>query len=240
LIEVKMVKITAKRTEKIQPTKVDNDLLFRVGQIMHSECPENQKTSIMINADSKDIESDNFEEIKGIEIPADTYFIHMAICPEDIDLPWENPIDISIDSKFPIKNSRIRVRGNDETWVQGVSDRIVKEFSRKKLMHRPIAEYEFIRLTTSIGSSALLMTVLGLALLRFLVPSSVVTAFVAILFYVVVIGLKRFFDWLFPYFEIDNDAFKPRKFRRIALSLIWGSGFVGIIIEMALRYVGLG
>jgi hypothetical protein len=239
-LEAIMVKITEKRTEKIKPTKIDNDLLFRLGGILNSECADNQKVFVTINADCKDIECENHLELKDIEIPADTYFVHMGVTPEDEDLSWENPIDISIDMKFPIKNSKISVRGNKEALVRGISATIVKELNRKKLMHRYFAQYSFLRLATSIGSSVLLMTVLGLALLRFSINPSYVSLFLAALFYVVVVLLNHFFTWVFPYFEIDNDDFKPRKFRKAALGLLWGSGFLGIVIEIALKSLGIG
>ena len=108
-----MVKITDKRTEKIQPTKIDSDLLFSVGKIMQEACPKGFKISVVINSDSKDIETETCEELRNLEIPADTYFVQLSIDNESTSLPWENPVDITMDMRFPKKNSRIRVRGND-------------------------------------------------------------------------------------------------------------------------------
>jgi hypothetical protein len=231
-----MVKITEKRTEKIQPTKIDNDLLFNVGEIMNEVCPPSFKVSFVINADSKDIESEDYKELKNLQIPVDTYFVHMAIDSESSSVPWKNPIDVSIDTKFPLKNSRIRLRGNDPTWVIGAALRLTEQFERKKLSYRHFARSEALRSVASFISSLLLMTALGLALLRLPIEPIYVFFTFIFLFYFFMALLKRFFDWLFPYFEIANDNFKPRKFRKLALSLLWGSGLLGIIIDMVLRY----
>jgi hypothetical protein len=201
---------------------------------MHERCPKGYKVSIAVNADSKDIESENYKELEKLEIPVDTYSINLAVDTEETSLPWENPIQITIDMQSP-KKSRIRVRGNETVWVKTVSSGLVQEFEKKKLMYRHIAKYEPLRLISAFVSSALLMTVLGFALLRLPVEPSIVFIVVAVLFYGVAMLLKRFFDWVFPYFEIDSNDFKPRKFRKATLGLLWGSGIIGIFIEWVLR-----
>jgi hypothetical protein len=233
-----MVKITEKRTEKIPPSRIDNDLLFNLGQIMDEVRPtKNHVVSTIINTDTRDIESEDYKELKeGIKLTADTYRILMGLSTEELDVPWENAIYISIDTQSPKKRSRIRVRSNDSTWVQGVSDRLFEEFKKKRLNHRHIALYESLRLGISIGSSMLIMTVLGLALIEFPIIASFTTVVLLVLFYPMTLLLKRGFDWLFPYFEIDVADFKPSKYRKKILGLLWGSGFLGIIIELILNH----
>jgi hypothetical protein len=48
--------------------------------------------------------------------------------------------------------------------------------------------------------------------------------------------LKRFFDWVFPYFEIGNEDFKPRKFRKVAFGILITSGVLPAIV---VRLIGL-
>lgn len=236
-----MVKITDKRTEKIQPTKIDNDLLFSVSRIMQEACPEGFKVSVVINSDSKDIETETNEELREQEIPADTYFVHLSIDNESVAVPWENPVDITIDTKFPEKNSRIRVRGNDPTWVLGVSERLVSEFNKKKLGYRHLAKYENLRFTISILLAGLFAALLALGMAR--IPGlGTFYGFLVIItvFYAMMVLLRRFLDWVFPYFEIVNEEFKPRKFRKLALGILLGSGVSGIIVDLVLRYIGMG
>jgi hypothetical protein len=234
-----MVKVTEKRTEKIEPTKIDMSLLVNVGQVISEECPKDHKVSIVIVSNSRDIETDDYRELKNMEIPADTRFIRMSADEgdEEFRIPWTKPIEVAMDVDFPRKNSRVSVRGNNATWVQGVSERLVKEFDKKKLMHRYIAKYEFSRVAASMAVTALLVTVLGFALLRFAVNPSLVSLIAIGLWYAVTMLLKRFFDWLFPYFDIDNPDFRPRKFRKAAVGLLLGSGIVGILIEWGLRLI---
>lgn len=236
-----MVKITEKRTEKIEPTKIDIDLLTSVGKVISDECPKDHKVSIVIVSNSRDLETDDYRELKKMEIPASTRFIGMSVNEkeEEFRIPWTKPIEVAIDMAFPKKNSRVSVRGNNATWVQGVSERLFEEFDKKKLMHRYIAKYEFSRVAISMAVAALFVTVLGFALLRFAVNPPLVSLVVLGVWYAVIMLLRRFFDWLFPYFDIDNPDFRPRKFRKAAVGLLLGSGIVGILIEWGLRLISI-
>jgi len=225
-----MVKISEKRTIKIPPTKIDGNLLFNVGKILKDECPKQYEISIRINADSRDIETGNYEELKDLEIPADTYKIVMETRSEIEMNPTDFPIRIEIDTVIPKKNSKIQVKGENATWVQGVGERIFRAFEKNKLLHRHIAKFENVRLVMSIITSALLSLAVGFAI--WYCSKEFVWAFYTafLSFYLFVYILKRFFDWLFPYFDIINEDFKPRKVRKWALTLLWSSGILTNII----------
>jgi len=239
MLAICMVRISEKRSMRIPPVKIDNGLLVSVGEILKAECSENSVFSFGLYADSKDIETEDSKEFEKIDIPPDTYAIEMTATTYattsnvDVEEPWEeNPIEIEIDIRKP-KNSQIRVRGEKGTWVAGVSDSIVKVFEKKRLGYRHIASNEIARMVMAVISSILLSYVSGFAFL-ILLPSEAnavyFLGFVAAFFYLMTLILKRFFDWVFPYFEIDSAEFLPRKVRKWALFLLWGSGIIPTII----------
>ena len=229
-----MVRISEKRSMRIPPVKIDNGLLVSVGEILKAECSENSVFSFGLYADSKDIETEDSKEFETQEIPPDTYAIEMtatayaytSLVEEE---PWENPIEIEIDVRKP-KNSQIRVRGEKASWVAGVSDSIVKVFEKKRRGYRYIASKEITRIVMAVTSSVLLCYVSGFALSLFHLEAAYLLIFIVIFFYFMTLILKRFFDWVFPYFEIDSEEFLPRKVRKWALVLLWGSGIIPTII----------
>jgi hypothetical protein len=232
-----MVRISQKRTTDIPPVKIDNDLLFKIGNILKEECPKDGTVEVSINSDSMDIGIENVEELKGLEIPADTYKILMVldhvIHPADEDIP---EISIAIDTKSPRKESKIRVNGQNATRVKGVSERLCEKFNENRLSYRYIAKYENLRLLLGMATSALLSYVTGFALWYFTQNLNSVVFFVAGFFYAFSMLLKRAYDWLFPYFEIDNKNFKPKRIRKWALAILWGSGLIPTVI---FRLLGL-
>jgi hypothetical protein len=229
-----MVRVSEKRSMRIPPVKIDKGLLVSVGEILKAECSEHSIFSFALYADSKDIETEDSKEFNEIEIPPDTYAIEMtatAYAAKSLveEEPWENPIEIEIDIRKP-KNSQIRVRGEKRSWVAGVSDSIVKAFERKRLGYRHIASNEVTRSVMAVISSVLLTYVSGFALSLFHVEALYLLMFIASFFYFMTLILKRFFDRVFPYFEIDNEEFLPRKVRKWALLLLWSSGIIPAII----------
>jgi hypothetical protein len=230
-----MVKITAKRSENILPTRIDKDALSKLGQILKKECSDKQSLSISLYSDSSDIEIEDCKEFQNVEVPSDTYSIRMAL--SDIVefhsiggfIVGANPIEIWMDMRQP-KNSKVRVKGENNTWVSGVTSEIMKAFERKKLGYWFIAKYEFTRTLLSWFSSAVFGFYLGFALWHF--GLEIFYAFIiALAFFGVMTSLlKRFFDWVFPYFEIGNDDFKPRKFRRAVFGILITSGLLPAIL----------
>jgi len=224
--KTRTVNITEKSSSSIAPTRIDKELLMEVGEILKQECKEDCKVSIELYSDSKDIETGDSKAFQDLPIPADTYEVRMEIISyDDYD-----PVEIEIDTKKP-KNCKIRVMGENATWVRGASRRLTEAFEKKKLGYRHIAKYEPIRLFMSMVASALLSYVVGFGLLysKFFEPSYVML-FVVAFFYAMSLLIKRFFDWIFPYFEIGSGDFKPRKFRKIALAILWGSGILPTIL----------
>ncbi len=234
-----MVKISEKRTIQIPPTKIDNKLLSNIGQILKDECPKDHEVSIQINADSRDIETEDVKEIANMDIPSDTYSIEMLMELPPIlaamtsfagEKDIEKSIEVVMDLKSPEKKSKIRVKGKNATWVQGVAERIVKVIEKNRLVHRHIARYEQIRFAMSMGTSALLSLALGFAVWFFSKELSMAFLVSFLFFYVLAYSLKRFFDWLFPYFDIENPDFKPRKVRKWAVGILWSSGILTNLI----------
>jgi len=222
----KTVNITEKSSSTIAPTRIDKELLMEIGEILKQECKEDCEVSIELYSDSKDIETEDSKAFQDVPIPADTYEVSMGI----ISYEDYNPVEIEIDTKKP-KNCKIRVMGKNATWVRGASRRLTEAFEKKKLGYRHIAKYESIRLLMSMVASALLSYVGGFVLWysKFFEPFYVML-FVVAFFYAMSMLVKRFFDWLFPYFEIGSEDFKPRKFRKIALAILWGSGILPTIL----------
>lgn len=221
----KNANIREKRSISIAPTRIDKELLVEVGQILKQECKKDCEVSIELDADSREIETEDSKTFEKVTIPADTYAVTMSIFSyEDY-----NPVEIEIDIKKP-KDSKIRVMGENATWVQGVSDRLIKEFDKKKLAYRYIARYEPVRLLMSIVTSVLLSYVTGFALWLLKIDFSTIILSIAVFFYALTVSIKRFFDWVFRYFELGSEDFKPRKFRKLILAILWGSGIISTIL----------
>jgi hypothetical protein len=231
-----MVRISLKRTIDIPPVRIDNDLLFKMGKILEEACPKEGKVRVGIQSDSMDIGIEGIEELKSIEIQSDIYQIDMGFNQElylDEDAP---DISIKIDIKFPKKESHIRVYGQNATWVQGVSERLCKEFNDNKLSYGIISKYPNLRFLLALATSALLSYVVGNGFWYLTANTSYTVVFVAGFFYAFSIVLNRFYDWLFPYFELDSKNFKPKKYRKLTLAILWGSGILPTII---LRLLGI-
>lgn len=244
---INMVKISEKRSVTIPPTRIDTDLLVKVGQMLKEECSEMHASklayvSIELNAESRDIATNHCEELEKIAIPSDTYHVSMRVfsakklASNSTTLTtltpiinWTNPIEVEIDVRRP-KNSKIRVKGEKATWVQGVTEGIVSLFEKKRLGYRHIAKYEIIRTALSMISSALLTYVSGYCLWLLKIEPFYILLFIMGFFYAMSMLVKRFFDWVFPYFEIASEDFMPRKVRKWALALLWGSGLLPTII----------
>lgn len=111
-----MVEIREKRSVSIPPIRIDKELFVRVGDILKAECPKKHRLSIEIDADSKEIKTEEPKELESIEIPSDIYSITMNIYSEELKLEFFSPVEIEIDLRRP-KNSKIRIMGKDATWV---------------------------------------------------------------------------------------------------------------------------
>lgn len=224
--EKKKANIREKRSTSICPTRLDQELLVDVGQILREECKKEEGISIELDADSREIETEDSTEFAQIDIPSDTYSIRMVIYSDD---EYYDPVEIEIDLRKPT-NSRIRVMGENATWVQGVSDRLTTAFEKKKLGYRHLAKYPLLRFTSSILTSILLSYVVGLALWIVTAEPTYVIMFVAVFFYAMAMLIKKFFDWVFPYFEIASSDFLPKRVRKWALTRLFGSGIVPAIV----------
>lgn len=222
-----MVKIREKRSESINPTRIDGELLVDVGQILRADCPSEHEIVIELDADSKEILTEDSKEFANIDIPSDTYRIQMAIRSKE-ETPF-NPVEIELDVRHP-KDSKIRVMGENATWVQGVAQKLVRAFEKKKLGYRHIAKYETIRTVMSLISSGLLTYVGGFVLWLFKVELLYILLFVVVFFYAMTSLIKRFFDWVFPFFEIESEGFLPRKVRKLALAFLWVSGILPTVV----------
>lgn len=222
-----MVKISEKRSLNIPPTRIDKELLIKVGQILKAECPKEHEISIQVYSDSRNIITENSEEFKNIEIPSDTYRIEMTI-RHPIVL-GKTPIQIEMDLRRP-KNSKFRVMGENATWVHGVTELLSEAFEKKKLGYSYIAKSKNLRSLMSFATSLLLAYTIGSVVLFFNIEYN--TAFTSgLISFLVAIGLTdRFFNWVFPYFEIGNEDFSPPKVRKWALTILWGSGILPMII----------
>lgn len=235
-----MVKITAKRSMNVLPTRIDKDMLSRLGQILKKECSDQQSLSISLYSDSLDIEVEDCKEFENIELPSDTYSIQMALnntiaVSVGKVVVGTKPIEIEMDMRQP-KNSKVRVRGENTTWVSGVTEAIVKAFERKKLRYWFVAKHEFARTLLSWFSSAVFGFSVGFALWHFGLEPLYSFVVAVATFGVMTNLLKRFFDWVFPYFEIGNEDFKPRKFRKVAFGILITSGVLPTIV---LKLIGL-
>lgn len=222
-----MVKISEKRSMSISPTRIDKELLTKVGQILNTECPEEHGISIQVFSDSRNIITENPEEFKNIEIPSDTYRIEMTIRHPMV--LGKTPIQIEMDLRRP-KNSRFRVMGENATWVHGVTELLSEAFSKKKLGYSYIAKSKNLRSLMSFATSLLLAYSIGSIVLFFGIESEI--AFVSgIISLLVAMSLTdRFFDWVFPYFEIESEDFLPPKVRKWTLTILWGSGIIPTIL----------
>jgi hypothetical protein len=226
----KGISVREKRSSSIAPTRIDKELLVNVGQILKEECEKDCEISIGLYADSKEIETQDSKAVGNITIPTDLYAVVMGIIsPEDSPEDYD-PMEIVLDIRKP-KDSKIRVMGENATWVQGVSERLTKAFEKKKLGYSPVAKYELIRLVMSMVASSLLSYATGFTIwyLKLFEPFYVMI-YVLAFFYAMSMLLRRFFDWIFPYFEIGSEDFKPRKFRKLMLTILWGSGIVPTIL----------
>ena len=231
-LKPKNVNIREKRSSRSAPTRIDKELLVELGQILKQECKKDCEISIELDADSKEIETEDSKTFDNVTIPADTYAVTMGI----FSYEEYNPVEIEIDIKKPT-DSKIRVMGENATWVQGVSERLAKAFEKKKLGYRPIAKYEWIRLVMSMIASGFLSYASGFAIWYFkLFEPLYVIVYVLTFFYAMSMLIKRFFDWVFPYFEIGSEDFRPRKFRKLLLAILWGSGIIPTIL---FRLLGL-
>lgn len=232
-----MVKIREKSSITIRPTRIDKQLLVNLGRILKEECPEEHEIGIELQADSRDIKTEDYEEFKNLEIPSDIYVIKMRTKFGSLSLAvdeiLENKIvkgmQIEIDLRRP-KNSKIRITGDNATWVRGVGGRLFEAFEKKKLGYRYVAEHGNVRAILSLMSSILLAYTIGSILWLFKIEFSYVAIFSVVFFVVMQDLLKRFFDWVFPYFEIESEDFLPPKVRKWALAILWGSGILPAIL----------
>lgn len=236
-----MVRIREKRSVKIPPTKIDKELLGDIGQILKAERPQKSEISIKLYADSRDIETEDVKETANMDIPSDTYLIEMmtghlylSILADTSEVS-ENSIQVKIDLGRP-QDSKIRIIGKKSTWVRGVTEGLLEAFKKKKLGYSFIAKHDTVRRIMSWLSSALLAVASGYILLSLRIEAVYVFVFGILLFAVMIDILKRFFDWVFPYFEIASDDFMPRKVRKIALGILWGSGIVPTIVLKILGF----
>lgn len=236
-----MVRIREKRSVKIPPTKIDKELLAKVGQILRTECPKDSEISIKLYADSRDIETEDVKEIPNIDIPSDAYLIEMmtghlykGILPNTSEVS-ENSIQIKIDFGRT-QDSKIRIIGKNPTWVRGVTEGLLEAFKKKKLGYSFIAKHDTVRRIMSWFTSALLAASSGYTLWSLQIELPYVSVFGIIFFAVMIDILKRFFDWVFPYFEIATEDFMPRKVRKIALGILWGSGILQTILLKILGF----
>jgi len=85
-------------------------------------------------------------------------------------------------------------------------------------------------------SSVLLAYSIGSVLWFFKIEAGYVFLFGLAFFFIMTELTKRFFNWVFPYFEIESKQFLPPKVRKLTLTILFGSG---IIPALVLRIFGL-
>jgi len=236
-----MVKRSAKKSVGIPPIRIDNDFFGKLGKVLRTECPD-YLVHISIFSDSIDIESEDkvtedYKEFEKEEIPSDTYRI--SITSYRGNKPSKTlPVEIEIDCRQP-KNSKIRVYGEKTGWVEGTTKTLLDVFNKKRLGYRHIAKYSSVRAIISWVSSGFLAFAVGY-LLSIKIEFLYVAIGTLISFAVFLETLRRFYYWVFPYFEIGNEDFKPKKFRKLAWGILAASGILqGIIIAIITKLLGI-
>jgi len=232
-----MVKISEKRSLSIPPTRIDKELLTKVGRILKAHCPKEHEISIQVYSDYRNIITEDFEELKSenVEIPSDTYKIEMTIRHHQI--VGKTPIQIEMDLRRP-RDSKLRVMGENATWVHGVTELLSEAFSKKKLGYSYIAKSKNLRSLISLATSLLLAYAIGSVVLFFGIESEIAFGSGAISLLVAMSLTDRFFDWVFPYFEIESEDFLPPKVRKWTLAILWGSGIIPSILLWIFSQIG--
>jgi hypothetical protein len=239
-----MVKRNAKKSVEIPPTRIDNDFFVKLGKVLKTECP-NYLVHISLFSDSIDIQSEDkipedYTEFEKEEIPTDTYKISITSYPRkaytDMEEPSETfPVEIEIDCQQPRK-SKIRIHGEKAGWVEGTTKTILDVFKKKRLGYRHIAKYSSVRAAISWISAGFLAFAVGYLLWSIKIEALYYGIGTLISFAIFIETLRRFYDWVFPYFEIGNEDFKPKKFRKLAYGILVAS--YGIIQTIILKLLG--
>jgi hypothetical protein len=145
------------------------------------------------------------------------------------------PVEIEIDCRQP-KNSKIRVYGEKRGWVEGTTKTLLDVFNKKRLGYRHIAKYSSVRAIISWVSSGFLAFTVGYVLWSIKIEALQVGIGTFVSFRIFLETLRRFYGWVFPYFEIGNEDFKPKKFRKLAWGILAASGILQAII---IRLLGI-
>lgn len=259
-----MSEITEKKNFKIPPCTLDTELFKNIGKLLETnssklynyqrqatldvleDVPEQYRERIAnyvtdsdkdsylpkfsLTSPSKDIVSYDVDNFIKPKWPSTTE--KMAITMGSTLSPLDVKIDFNLDNS-EMEKSRASISGQDGTLVHGLGEQISMLFEEKKLWYRHISQYWQIRAIIST-----LILVLFLVSLGLFIPQ-IWQVNLGLLFLIFIVGIA-FLDaplkWLFPYFEFGENP-KPKKFRKVILGLITGSGLISGIVMRGIEEI---
>jgi hypothetical protein len=224
--------ITEIREFKIQPCKIDKELIGSIGAILESDpACQKEKKVYTLESSFRKIESDNSRDFTSTEWPNDATRMQIAI-----GTYYPLLVSIQIDFKSPGQGS-VKVSSSDATWANGISKRIEEAFVRKKLGYSSFIEDAISRGAVSLGTWFSLSIAFTFSILKANSNQGIILDFAAVFSPLFIVGgpvggiwiIYYFLGWLFPKYEFGETL--QKRLRKWIWSLLVGSGLIAWIID---------
>ena len=134
-----MSKETERREEKIPPCRIDKNLIHELGTLLALESQAKEKPRFTLEATTLTRESEDINKFLERDIPQNTNEITLKIGG------WKSPRNIEIYLGIRTQRSKLKVWGDNPTWVSGVYDRIFTIFKKSRLEYYLIPKFEWLR-----------------------------------------------------------------------------------------------
>lgn len=223
--------ITEIREFKIQPCKVNKELIGLVGTILESDTTyPKEKKMYALESRFRKIESDNSRDFIATEWPNDA--IRIAI-----GMGNSYPLIVSIQINFKPSEGTVKVSSSDATWANGISKRIEEAFVRKKLGYSGLIEDALSRWAATIVTWLSLSAALTFLILKAYRNSGTILDFTQVFWLLFILGgflggawvIYYFLGWLFPKYEFGETV--QKRLRKWIWSLLIGSGLIAWVID---------
>lgn len=232
LLEFAIKKESEKDYYKKYPDQLEEDAKSSIAEWEY-------KPEYTLVAHSRNIESTDISGFTKVDWPSDTESLSVSIGRHGA--PKRIEIDIYLES-WRMNESKLRVSGNNSTWVNGIADQLEAIFQKNLVGYHLIVEKLLLRVLLSIlawiSIAFAVAYPLWPAIRPFLKPSvtfPTIFAIILLIGFVVFYPLELFMEWLFPRFE-----FGPVSLSRRVRKWMWGLLVSsGLIVAIIFKLVGL-
>jgi len=223
-----MSKVTAKRTVKIPPCRIEKDLIREIGELLEKE--ELCKGRMYYRLDTKmsDVQSSKVNDFVKADWESDINKIELGTT--DYQLPR---VGVNFDFRRP-EYSKFSVSGENATWVNGITNRIENKIKKYKLKYYTIKTNWLVKLPLT--SAILVVLVYPIFLWLNSIPTIKENLFILIwlMFAFGFWGIYYLIQWLFPYFDYGDTL--QKSMRKWIWVILFGSGIVPTIILKLLGF----